>query len=83
MAGAKDEKALRAVQAAQAKFEREQGKAHEARRKAFAKAQKEGLSLREVAEVLGTTVTAVKLRAHRAYVTLRAAMAKEALGDAD
>jgi hypothetical protein len=50
MADAKDEKALRAVQAAQAKFEREQGKAHEARRKAFAKAQKEGLSLRQIGE---------------------------------
>jgi DNA-directed RNA polymerase specialized sigma24 family protein len=59
MADAKNEKALRAVQAAQAKFEREQGKAHEARRKAFAKAQKEGLSLRQIGEGVGLHHTRV------------------------
>jgi RNA polymerase sigma-70 factor, ECF subfamily len=64
-------------------LERELSKLPETQRLAFELMKKEGLSLREVAEVLGTTVTAVKLRAHRAYVTLRAAMAKEALGDAD
>jgi DNA-directed RNA polymerase specialized sigma24 family protein len=41
---------------------------------AFELIKKEGLSVKEAAEVLGTTVTAVKLRAHRAYVALRAAL---------
>ena len=41
---------------------------------AFELTKKEGLSVREAAEVLGTTVTAVKLRAHRAYVALRASL---------
>jgi len=49
----------------------------ENQRAAFELVKQEGLSLAEAAEVLGTTVTAVKLRAHRAYVTLR-----EKLGDA-
>ncbi len=34
----------------------------------------DGLSLSEVADMLGITVTAVKLRAHRAYVALRAVL---------
>lgn len=59
MADAKGKKALRAVQAAQAKFEREQDKAQEARRKAFAKAQKEGLSLREIGAAVGLHHTRV------------------------
>jgi DNA-directed RNA polymerase specialized sigma24 family protein len=33
--------------------------------------KQEGLSIREAAQVLGTTVSAVKLRAHRAYIALR------------
>jgi RNA polymerase sigma-70 factor (ECF subfamily) len=37
--------------------------------------KKEGLSLREVAEILGTTSAAVKSRVHRAYEALRAALA--------
>ena len=48
----------------------------EAQRVAFELVKKDGLSMKEAAQVLGTTVTAVKLRAHRAYVALR-----EALGD--
>jgi RNA polymerase sigma factor (sigma-70 family) len=36
--------------------------------------QQEGLSLKGAAEVLGTSVSAVKLRAHRAYVALRAVL---------
>lgn len=43
-------------------------------RVAFELMKKEGLSVKEAAEVLGTTATAVKLRAHRAYVALRAAL---------
>jgi DNA-directed RNA polymerase specialized sigma24 family protein len=46
-------KARRAVRVAQKKFERERAAANKARQKAFAKAQKEGLSLREIADELG------------------------------
>jgi RNA polymerase sigma-70 factor (ECF subfamily) len=42
-----------------------------AQREAFELVKQEELSLAEAAEVLGTTVAAVKLRAHRAYVALR------------
>jgi RNA polymerase sigma-70 factor (ECF subfamily) len=51
-----------------------------AQRVAFELIKKDGLSVREVAEILGTTVIAIKLRAHRAYVTLRAALGEDALG---
>lgn len=46
----------------------------EAQRTAFALVKQEGLSMAEAAGVLGTTVSAVKLRAFRAYQTLRAAL---------
>jgi RNA polymerase sigma-70 factor (ECF subfamily) len=46
-------------------------------REAFELVKQEGLSLKDAAAVLGTTVTAVKLRAHRAYVGLRAALRGE------
>lgn len=49
----------------------------EAQRVAFELMKEEGLSVAEAASVLGTTVTAVKLRAHRAYEALR-----QALGEA-
>lgn len=45
--------AARAVKAAQKQFERDSKAARQARRKAFAQAQKEGLSLREVGELVG------------------------------
>ena len=44
---------------------------------AFELVKQEGLSMAEAAAVLGTTVSAVKLRAHRAYEALR-----RVLGDA-
>ncbi len=47
-------------------------------RAAFELIKQEGLTVTEAAQVLGTTVAAVKLRAHRAYEALRAA-----LGDVD
>ncbi len=50
----------------------------EAHRAAFDLVQREGLSMAEAAEALGTTVAAVKLRAHRAYEALRAALGDEA-----
>jgi RNA polymerase sigma-70 factor, ECF subfamily len=43
----------------------------ETQRTAYQLLQQKGLSLKEAAEVLGTSVTAVKLRAHRAYAALR------------
>jgi RNA polymerase sigma-70 factor (ECF subfamily) len=43
-------------------------------RAAFELIKQEGLSVAEAAQVLGTTVAAVKLRAHRAYEALRAAL---------
>lgn len=46
-------------------------------REAFLLIRIDGLSIIEAAEVLGTTVSAVKLRAHRAYKALT-----DALGDA-
>jgi RNA polymerase sigma-70 factor (ECF subfamily) len=46
----------------------------ESQRLAFELVKNEGLSIREAAEVLGATPTAVKLRAHRAYAALRAAL---------
>jgi DNA-directed RNA polymerase specialized sigma24 family protein len=47
--------ALKAVRAAQKQFERESSAANKLRRKAFAQAQKEGLSLREIGEEVGLT----------------------------
>ncbi len=49
----------------------ELAKLPENQRVAFELIKQEDLSLAEAAEVLGTTVSAVKLRAHRAYETLR------------
>jgi len=43
----------RAVQAAQKQFERDSKATRNARREAFAKAQKSGLSLREIGELVG------------------------------
>lgn len=45
--------ASKAVKAAQKQFERDTKDAREARRKAFAQAQKEGLSLRDIGELVG------------------------------
>lgn len=62
-------------------IETELSRLPEAQRVAIELIKKDGLSMREVAEVLGTTSNAVKLRVHRAYVALRIALAKRA--DAD
>jgi RNA polymerase sigma-70 factor (ECF subfamily) len=43
-------------------------------RVAFELIKRDGLSIREAAQALGATPTAVKLRAHRAYVALRSAL---------
>jgi len=52
-------KARKAVRAAQKQFERESDAAQKARRKAFAQAQKEGMSLRAVGEEVGLHHTRV------------------------
>lgn len=46
----------------------------DSQRVAFELLKQDGLTLADAAAVLGTTVTAVKLRAHRAYGALRAAL---------
>jgi RNA polymerase sigma-70 factor, ECF subfamily len=45
-------------------------------RQAFELTKKQGLSLVQAAQVLGTTVCAVKLRIHRAYTAIRATLAE-------
>ena len=47
---------------------------------AYRRLQQEGLSLKGAAEVLGTSVSAVKLRAHRAYKALRAVLREAGVG---
>lgn len=59
MADSAEQKARQAVRAAQEMFEREQNAAQKARRKAFAEAQKAGLSLRDIAEEVGMHRTRV------------------------
>lgn len=53
MSDAKRQAARKAVKAAQQQFDREREDSRQARSKAFARAQKEGLSLREIAEEVG------------------------------
>jgi RNA polymerase sigma-70 factor (ECF subfamily) len=50
----------------------------ESQRTAFELLKQDGLTLVEAAAVLGVTVTAVKLRAHRAYEALRVALGDDA-----
>jgi RNA polymerase sigma-70 factor (ECF subfamily) len=49
----------------------------EQQREAFELIKQEGLSVADAASVLGTTVGAVKLRAHRAYEALRESLTKK------
>lgn len=56
------------------RIQRELARLPETQRAAFELVKQEGLSLAEAAQVLGTTVAAVKLRAHRAYEALRAVL---------
>jgi RNA polymerase sigma-70 factor (ECF subfamily) len=53
----------------------------ETQRTAYQLVKQEGLSLKRAAEILGTSVTAVKLRTHRAYQALRAEL-REEVGEA-
>jgi RNA polymerase sigma-70 factor (ECF subfamily) len=52
----------------------------QSQRTAFELIKGEGLSVAEAAQVLGTTVAAVKLRAHRAYQAIRGALGDAAVG---
>ncbi len=72
----KDPTADEIVQAHQLarRLEAELQKLPPAQRVAFELVKNEGLSMAEAAQVLGTTVAAVKLRAHRAYEALRLAL---------
>ena len=54
--------------------ERELSRLPEAQRTAYTLLRDDGLSVAQAAEVLGTTQTAVKLRAHRVYEALRAVL---------
>lgn len=58
-----------------AKLDAELRRLPENQRVAFELIKQEGLSVAEAAQVLGTTVAAVKLRAHRAYEALREVLA--------
>lgn len=55
----------------------------ETQRTAFELVKQEGLSVAQAAAVLGITVSAVKLRAHRAYEALRAALGEDALEETE
>lgn len=50
----------KAVKAAQKQFDRDSKAAREARREAFAQAQKDGLSLRDIGELVGLDHTWVR-----------------------
>ena len=79
IAGPADDGEARAVAAqTAARLRAELDRLPEAQRVAFQLVKDEGLSMAEAAAVLGTTVMAVKLRAHRAYQALRAALGEDA-----
>lgn len=58
-----------------ARLSKELARLPENQRVAFELIKQDGLSVAEAAQVLGTTVAAVKLRAHRAYEAMRAVLA--------
>jgi RNA polymerase sigma-70 factor (ECF subfamily) len=78
-----DDRADDLVQAQQLakRIQAELARLPEAQRVAFELIKQEGLSLSQAAEVLGTTVAAVKLRAHRAYVALRGVLGDSVEGE--
>ena len=64
-----------------AKLSAELARLPENQRVAFELIKQDGLSVAEAAQVLGTTVAAVKLRAHRAYEAMRAVLAELGVDD--
>jgi RNA polymerase sigma-70 factor (ECF subfamily) len=71
------EQALEARQLAQ-RMTAALGRLPDSQRTAFELLKQDGLTLAEAAAVLGTTTAAVKLRAHRAYESLRAVLGEDA-----
>jgi RNA polymerase sigma-70 factor (ECF subfamily) len=71
------EQALEARQLAQ-RMAAALGRLPDSQRTAFELLKQDGLTLAEAAAVLGTTTGAVKLRAHRAYESLRAVLGEDA-----
>jgi RNA polymerase sigma-70 factor (ECF subfamily) len=65
---------LVAAQETAARIQAELSRLPATQRAAFELVKQEGLSIAEAAQVLGTTVAAVKLRTHRAYEALRAVL---------
>lgn len=57
------------------RIDRELARLPDAHREAFELVKRDELSMAEAAQVLGTTVSAVKLRAHRCYEALRVSLA--------
>ena len=57
------------------RIDRELARLPQAQREAFELVKRDELSMAEAAQVLGTTVAAVKLRAHRCYLALRVSLA--------
>ena len=57
------------------RLEEEIARLPDKQRLAYEMVKKDGLSLREVAQVLGTSINAIKLRIHRTYTKLQAVMA--------
>jgi RNA polymerase sigma-70 factor (ECF subfamily) len=57
-----------------ARIQRELSRLPESQRVAFELVKQDGLSMAEAADVLGISVSAVKLRAHRTYEALRAVL---------
>jgi RNA polymerase sigma-70 factor (ECF subfamily) len=72
---------LLAAKRAFVELDRELARLPEGQREVFELLRGDGLSLAEVAQILGTTTNAVKLRAYRARVALRLAMNE--MGDDD
>jgi RNA polymerase sigma-70 factor (ECF subfamily) len=60
-----------------ARLQSELGRLPSSQRAAFELLRLDGLSHLEAAQVLGITVTAVKLRAHRAYLALRGVLGEQ------
>lgn len=67
---------LAAARELAARLDAELRRLPENQRIAFELLKQEGLSVAEAAQVLGTTASAVKLRAHRAYEALRSALSR-------
>lgn len=71
--GLSADEAVHAKQIA-ARIQRELARLPESQRVAFELVKQDGLSMAEAADVLGISVSAVKLRAHRTYEALRAVL---------